>query len=364
MKGTPVSRILKAIAMGFAVGLLHAEPVAAEPASSPPIAQARTVVARGEGASLDLAVRSALRRAVEQAVGVQVTATTTVDRFEVVRNEIVSHAEGYVSRYRVVRQGTADNGATFAEIEAEVDGGRIRDNADAIRSLLAMAGHPRVIVLSFDEGFDAVSGILPEFVALRDAAADILRDRFGFATIDTKAMPRRGAVQGRPQAITAARETKADYVILVALSRASRLGGAELSMEAVKIADGTVIARDSASGTVENRVFPLTVGIASQIAADVQDAAISGRGFRYGLTLSDFPPEDAAQIERQLSGLPGFMRAQTEARDRRSLSLSVWSQQTASEFDAALRKLLAERNVRLRMYGQSFRLDYIDPVFR
>lgn len=373
-------RLPKALAAALVAGLLGIAPARAEPAPVDGGVHARLVTARGEGSSLDQAVRSALRRAVEQAVGVQVSATTTVDRFEVVRNEIVSHAEGYVSRYRLVRQGVAENGATFAEIEAEVDGGRVRDSADAIPALLAMAGHPRVIVLGLDDGFEPVSAVLPEFVALRDAATDILRDRFGFTTIDTKAMARKGSAQRRQDALTAARDARAEYAVLVSLAAGQRLNGSEVSMEAVKLSDGTVIARDSGNGTlsgagprgttpflaIQDKVFPLTVAMAHQIAADIQQAVSSGSGFRYTLVLSEFPPDTAAAIERQLPNLPGFVRTQTEARDRRSIELSIWSQQPAAEFDAALRKILADGNqkAQLRLRGHSFRLDYIDPIFR
>jgi hypothetical protein len=375
-----MSRLPTTLAGALVAGLLGLAPVQAAPAPAEGAVHARVVTVRGEGASLDQAVRSALRRAVEQAVGVQISATTAVDRFEVVRNEIVSHAEGYVRRYRLIRQGTAENGVAFAEIEAEVDGGRIRDSADAIPALLAMAGHPRVVVLGLDDGFEAVSAVLPESIALRDAAGVILRDRFGFTTLDAKAMARQGSAQRRQDALAAARDAKAEYVVLVSLTGSQRLNGSEVAMEAVKLTDGTVIARDSGSGAragtslygagpflaIQDKVFPLTVGMAHQIAADIQQTVSSGNGFRYTLVLTEFPPEDAAWIEGQLPSLPGFVRTQTEARDRRFIQLSVWSQQPTGEFDAALKKILADGNQRthVRMRGHSFRLDYVDPVFR
>jgi hypothetical protein len=329
-------------------------------AASPALAE----TARGEGTTLDQAVRQALRRAVEQSVGVHVQAVTAVDRFEVVRNEIVSHAEGYVSRYTLVRQGTTESGAIFAEIDAEVDAGRVHDNADAIPTLLAMVGHPRVAVLGVDGGFDAASAIVPEAVALRDAAGDILRDRFRFTAIDAKSLPRKGSAAKRQDALAAARSAKADYAVLVTLS------GRDLAMEAVKLSDGTVVGRDSAAGdaasyfAIRDKVFPLTVSLASQIAGDLQHGATGG--VRYSVLLTEFPTDVLSAIERALPNLPGYMRMETQARNARSVELSLWSQQGGDDFAAALGKLMSESNskTRLRVQGQSFHLDFIDPVFR
>ncbi|MBI5163865.1 MAG: hypothetical protein HY985_08175 [Magnetospirillum sp.] len=374
MSTRKVARLLAGVAV-VALGLMVADGAAAGLAK--PTAQAVSV--RGEGVTADQAIRAALRRAVEQAVGTRVAAVTAIDRFEVVRNEIVTHAEGYVRRYRVLNQGTTASGIAFAEIEAEVDDGEVADSLDAFPVLLATTGQPRVAVLGVDGGFDSVSAILPDSIALRDATADILRQRFHFATVDARELPRKGSGLRRSEAVAAAKGAGADYAVLVSVAAQGRGPGGQLTFEVVKPGEGTVLASDSESGAltrrggragevlaaVADKVFPLTVTAAHHIAGDLQQAAGSG-GMRYHLGFADFPPEALAGIEKSLNTLPGFVRLDVEQRGARSADYVLWSHQQVGEVDESVRRLLADQHLqtRARLRGKSFRFDYLDPIFR
>jgi len=350
---------------------------AASPAAAPaPVAAAeeQTVTVRGEGATVDQAIRTALRRAVEQVVGVQISTVTAVDKFEVVRNEIVSHAEGYVRRYRVVSQGGTDDGGKFAEIEAAVDAGQVRDSVDAFPALMAMADHPRIAVLGLTADFDSAGAVLPEAVELRGAVADILRERFKFAVTDTATMPHKGSAQTRREAMALAHAANVDYAVVVTVAGRGR---GEISMDAIKLADGTVVARESEIGlaaghrdlpyaSIADKVFPLTVAMAHEIASDIQAASLSSAGYRYSVILDDFPPEARAAVRDGLRELPGFVRMSPDAVDAHIAQYSVWSQQTGDEFGDAVAGLIGKQHLdaRARVHGTVFRFDYVDEYFR
>src|SRR5207253_1425549 len=70
-------------------------------------------VAQGEAAVLDndrpaarqKAIDDALRRAVEMAAGTRVSATTETKDFQLKMDQVLTHAQGFVRRYEIVREG-------------------------------------------------------------------------------------------------------------------------------------------------------------------------------------------------------------------------------------------------------------------
>jgi len=70
-------------------------------------------VAQGEAAVLDddrpaarqKAIDDALRRAVEMAAGTRVSSTTEMKDFQVKMDRVLTHAQGFVRRYEIVKEG-------------------------------------------------------------------------------------------------------------------------------------------------------------------------------------------------------------------------------------------------------------------
>jgi len=52
----------------------------------------------------DHAIKDALRKAVEQAVGTLISSETVAENYEVLSDRIYSKAEGYVAEYKVLRE--------------------------------------------------------------------------------------------------------------------------------------------------------------------------------------------------------------------------------------------------------------------
>ncbi len=102
----------------------------------------------------DHAIKDALRKAVEQAVGTFISSETVVENYQVLSDRIYSKAEGYVSEYRVLREKEEDN-LYRVLISAKVKLGRIKDDLKAIGILVEYMGRPRISVLLEDEDIRA-----------------------------------------------------------------------------------------------------------------------------------------------------------------------------------------------------------------
>lgn len=117
-------------------------------------AQSQTVTAEGvagiqggnQGLARDNAIRDALRKAVEQAVGTMVASETLVENFVTVRDNILSRSQGYVQSYKVVKQ-EARGDLYSATIEATVAIGSLKSDLAALGLLQARVGKPRTLFM-------------------------------------------------------------------------------------------------------------------------------------------------------------------------------------------------------------------------
>lgn len=109
------------------------------------------VEATGEGPSKEQALATAMRRAVEQGVGTYVKSGTTVVDSALVDDKILSHSRGYVTSYKILREGKTDEGFSVT-ISAKVDDRSIRDDIDALTILRKSVGNPRILVAYSKKG--------------------------------------------------------------------------------------------------------------------------------------------------------------------------------------------------------------------
>jgi hypothetical protein len=90
----------------------------------------------------DHAIKDALRKAVEQAVGTFISSETVVENYEVLSDRIYSKAEGYVAEYKVLRE-KVEGDLYRVLISAKVKMGDIKDDLKAIGILVEYLGRPR-----------------------------------------------------------------------------------------------------------------------------------------------------------------------------------------------------------------------------
>ncbi len=119
----------------------------AEASGGGDLPRVKTVEAEGMSfVSRDDAVRQAQRAAVEQAMGVYVRSLTEIEDYEVKKERIFSHSEGYVTRYQILKEMAAD-GRYIVGIRAQVSMEKIKDDLLAMKILLDSMERPTVMVL-------------------------------------------------------------------------------------------------------------------------------------------------------------------------------------------------------------------------
>lgn len=110
-----------------------------------PVSTAGVITSTGEGQSKDDAIQSALRRAVEQGVGVLIKSSTRVEDFQVMEDKIYSHSEGYVSKYDILSSSKKGD-EHVVTVKAVVNEVVLKEDLKAIGALKAEIGNPRILV--------------------------------------------------------------------------------------------------------------------------------------------------------------------------------------------------------------------------
>jgi hypothetical protein len=93
------------------------------------------------------ALADAKRQAIEQAMGTQVTSQTVVENFEVTRDQVMTHATGYLRDMEILREGRTELGTYEVELRARVEIGALVADMDRFRKVLGWQKNPRVGVV-------------------------------------------------------------------------------------------------------------------------------------------------------------------------------------------------------------------------
>ena len=121
--------------------------------------QIQTVTATGFGAILagdmvkakEDGTQDALRKAVEQVVGLQIDAKTITENYMVLEDKIYSKTSGYVQSYEVISTNKQIDNSLEVTVKAIVKTGNLKDDLDGIITTLRREGMPRIMVLIKEE---------------------------------------------------------------------------------------------------------------------------------------------------------------------------------------------------------------------
>ncbi len=94
----------------------------------------------------DRALKDALRKAVEQAVGTLVSSETMTENFQLISDQILSKSSGYVKKYNIISEKEED-GVFIVRIKAKVSTGGLQGDLQGILSVLNSKNMPRVLVM-------------------------------------------------------------------------------------------------------------------------------------------------------------------------------------------------------------------------
>ncbi|MEA3489535.1 MAG: hypothetical protein U9R44_04245 [Candidatus Omnitrophota bacterium] len=115
----------------------------------------KEIVAEGMAAgdttqAREVAVNRALRKAVEQGVGVIVDSETIVKNFQLLDDQIYSTVKGYVTSYEVIADNGGESGVYKVKVKAKVALGALTKDVKALGIVKKKLNYPRVMVLIDD----------------------------------------------------------------------------------------------------------------------------------------------------------------------------------------------------------------------
>ena len=116
--------------------------------AAPAMAQDDMVVltVTGMGISEDSARNDALRKALEQGGGTEISSRSQVDNFELIRDSIYARADGIITDYKILEQGDAAGGMKYCKIQAKVSKSAIATTWGEVQNVLDQIGRPGIAV--------------------------------------------------------------------------------------------------------------------------------------------------------------------------------------------------------------------------
>ncbi len=104
------------------------------------------VTVTGEGMSEDSARNDALRKALEQGGGVEISSHSQAENFQLIRDTIYARADGIITDYKILEQGDAAGGVKFCKIRAKVNKSAIASTWGEVQNVLDQVGRPGIAI--------------------------------------------------------------------------------------------------------------------------------------------------------------------------------------------------------------------------
>lgn len=230
-------------------------------------------------AARDSAISDALRKAVEQSVGVMLSSETLVENSALVRDGIYSKSQGYIKQYRIVKESAAGNDY-LVTVMASVGVSELKNDLGALGLLHIRAGMPRVLfmIAEHQSGRDTPLYWWGGDASSTSVSETAMKEEFlnkGFNLVDVSAAgiktgivaTVKGADVSESLALEAGRVSGAELVIKgtaragkAAGSSAATVGSylADVSASVIRVDDGQLLA--SARGQGVSRHVSQNVG--------------------------------------------------------------------------------------------------------
>lgn len=250
-------------------------------------AEGISVIADNNSATArDGAVDDALRKAVEQAVGMLVSAESMVQDYQVLSDKVYTKTQGYVKNYKIIAE-SRDANIYKVTVKATVALGAIKNDLDALGVLHAKVEKPRVLFMVAEQSIGQAflsfwwgrSEAVGEVVSM-PAAETELKSMFlekGFNVVDVSGSSNTFEISNAYKiadlkadgAKTFGKKLNAEIVVMgkaiakeVPRSKGSSIGiyNADVSISAVRVDDGSVLASASGHG-VARHISEVTGGV-------------------------------------------------------------------------------------------------------
>ncbi len=204
--------------------------------------EAKEVVSSGIGAIVggdvaharDDAVEDALRKALEQVMGMMIESETLVENYQVLEDNIFSKTQGYIQNYEVIQEKKRDEMLYEVTVKAAVKVSNLQDDLAGITTLMRRKNMPRMMMMIEEQNIGETPSYYT-FSADMNAAESAIMEAFmakGFRFIDRNTI-QRSLDQQKAAAILAGNTAEA-----ASLGRAV---GAEVILTGKALAKSTVV---------------------------------------------------------------------------------------------------------------------------
>ncbi len=326
------------------------------------------------------AIRNAQRNAIEQGVGVLINAKAQTQNYEIIRENILTTSEGFITKYTIVSEGAVAGDEYYqVKIKANVSQNLLKQRLSALRILHAQADQPRVMVL-----YRPVSpNALPRTHNMTQTSLLTMRSALneaGFRVFDEASTAKvyrgveRAAKIDRPDEALAALalDQQADLLVLQSIVAGKR--GAENGLFAAAYA--TVRARVISATTGRNVAnasisakqllkpnagpYDWELGLANaakKAASQAADKVIGriantykiqkGRGNAFVLVFRGFNDDEKDKIIDFLEGSPGFRQLSERQNTVNLLEVELFSNEKHSRLRREVRLGLRRQGIGL-----------------
>ena len=260
------------------------------------------------------AVGDAQRNAVAEALGVLLTSETVVENFVLLQDKILTRVEGYVRDYQILNESFTSNACTV-RIRATVEEMALADDVAALARILPRLNYPTVAISLQEQSLSATANPMPlNLLAARQTIEADLRGK-GFDLVNptgpstTQAqLLIRGQAYVQDNGANPYNERFHAYAATIVADICETTTGkvlASASSDAIVPHHSFAIGSQNA---LQKAALQLAGRLSDQIAASWLEACYNEHQIRLivaGCSFADLP-----SIEREISRIPGVIRAQ------------------------------------------------------
>lgn len=367
-------------------GLLHAREVE--------VTGSATIYSNNVGSARTQALKNAQRQAVEQGVGVVIDSNTLARNYEVIRDEILSTSQGFVSSYEILKEGIVGGTVYEVTIRADVEEGKIKESLTALRILHKKMGNKRLMIVYHSQDPHA----LPRDNGAVTTTLGAVREEFnkaGFRMFNDQQMTRiyqaveQEALVDRAvdSLLALALDQQAEILVqmeMIAGKRDQRGGGfwavkTTLRLGIYDAATGRQIADVVTEGKELSAKKPGNYDWYRMLGkAGVRAGAEAGRqaisriaefyqnvgdaGFAYLIIFRNFSFDQEDAILDYLEGSPGFQQLSELKNTRNYLELELFSDEEKSRLRRKIRRDLRDLDIEVATQSVSGnRMVFINP---
>lgn len=167
-------RRLIRLSLFAAIGLLWFAP---RPVNGQDSSAAEVMMVRADGVSAtadaglarDEAIKDALRKATEQALGVYIESRSVTKNYQLLSDEIFTQSRGFVRTFRILVDKRGTDGILRVTVEAQIERGGLTAKVEKLADRLRLGNDPRLIIALEDENEIAktVQGVLTDALTER-----------------------------------------------------------------------------------------------------------------------------------------------------------------------------------------------------